>query len=154
LKKKHQPQQHEDLLRTAKTKVTKPRLAVLKCLGESDNALSPKDILEIIKNDSELEQTDLVTVYRILDAFSKIDLVHQVHPSGGYLICEHPSCSRGTHILLTCIQCQQASEVEVPTEVFAPTQWFIKNEFNFELNQHLFQIDGTCKACKEKVSKG
>jgi Fur family transcriptional regulator, ferric uptake regulator len=150
LKKKHQ---HDELLRTAKTKVTKPRLAVLKCLGESEQPLSPKDILEIIKNDADLEQTDLVTVYRILDTFSKIDLVHQVHPSGGYLICEHPSCSRGTHILLTCIQCKQANEIEIPNEIFAATQWFIETEFNFELNQHLFQIDGTCKACKKELQQ-
>jgi Fur family transcriptional regulator, ferric uptake regulator len=152
LSEKNHTAQHEELLRTAKTKVTKPRLAVLKCLGENDNPLNPKEILSIIKSDSELEQTDLVTIYRILDTFSKLELVHQVHPSGGYLICGHPSCSKGTHILLTCNQCEQAIEVEIPNEIFSATQWYIESKFNFEINKHLFQIDGLCKSCK-KTSK-
>jgi Fur family transcriptional regulator, ferric uptake regulator len=141
--------QHEELLRAAKTKVTKPRLAVLKSLEGCDNPLNPKEILEIIKKDPESEQIDQVTIYRILDTFSKLDLIHQVHPSGGYLICEHPACSRGTHILLTCTKCQQASEVEIPNEIFSSTQWYIESNYHFEINKHLFQIDGVCKNCKE-----
>ena len=143
-------QECEKILRDAGTKITKPRLAVMQFLATSSESLSPRQILEGINKEQEknsLPPVDQVSVYRILETFSKFGLVHQVFPSGGYIVCTHVNCQAALHILIHCTACEKTEEVDIPTEIFSPMKWYIQKQNGFTPKNHLFQIDGRCASC-------
>ena len=135
-------------LKDSGARLTRARMALIECLADADEPLAPKEILQ--KTQDRLkgqESVDGVTVYRILDRFCELGLVHQVSPSGGYLACTHLACTEHPHIMTFCIKCQQATEIHVPDEVMAPLLWFLRSQNKFEPKKHLFQLDGICESC-------
>ncbi len=145
-------QKCEQILRDSGAKVTKPRLAVIKLLSTATDCLSPREILEEINLTSRKKSTqviDQVSVYRILDAFLKLGLVHQVFPTGGYIACTHLNCKAGLHILIHCTECHNTEEIDIPGDIFSPLKWYIEQHKSFVPKNHLFQIDGTCMHCRK-----
>ena len=138
-------------MRRAGAKITKSRLAVIECLSASTDALTPRQILGAIAEDSSTPDIDQVSVYRVLELLVRLGLVHQIHPSGGYVPCSHIDCPEEMHILSHCVGCDQTEEVDVPKEIFAPVQWFLSTRLNFTPKEHHLQIDGLCIHCKENV---
>jgi Fe2+ or Zn2+ uptake regulation protein len=157
----HPPHSSEDrlekwlkTLRDSGNKVTKQRRLLLECLNQATEPLSARDIMRNTEGDSQTDTLDQVTVYRILETFREIGLVHQVFPSGGYLLCDHLGCSHGVHVMLHCSSCQKHEEVEIPKEIFGPMEWYLKKQQKFTPEKHLFQMDGTCGVCAAKNDKG
>ncbi len=145
-------QKCEKILRNSGAKITKPRLAVIKLLSTASGCLSPREILEEINSNSNNKSSpviDQVSVYRILDTFLKLGLVHQVFPAGGYIACTHLNCKAGLHILIHCIECHNTEEVDIPGGIFSPLKWYIEQHKKFIPKNHLFQIDGTCAHCRK-----
>ncbi len=137
-------------LKESGARLTKPRLALIDCLAAARVPLSPKEILQRTELSLDAQESiDTVTVYRILDRFCELGLVHQVAPNGDYIACTHLACSASPHIMTFCTSCQTASEIHVPEAVLAPMLWFLKDKNGFEPKEHLFQLDGTCTRCKE-----
>lgn len=136
-----------ETLKASGFRVTQSRLAVLSCLHSSDEPLSPKDLYSKIQKNKKLEKIDQVTVYRILDTLLRIGLIHQVFPSGAYVICGHNRCEEKIHAMLRCTECKNFQEVDLPNSVFSPLEWFLENEFQFSPKHHLFQMDGVCHSC-------
>ncbi|MCX6129847.1 MAG: Fur family transcriptional regulator [Proteobacteria bacterium] len=139
-------------LRESGARLTKPRLALIDCLAESRLPLSPKEIYQKTTQQLEDETIDAVTVYRILDRFAELGLVHKVAPDGDYIACTHLACEASPHIMTHCTLCHTASEIHVPEEVMAPVLWFLRNQNHFEPKKHLFQMDGICARCLLKSS--
>ncbi len=139
-------------LKESGARLTKPRLALIECLAHSQTPLSPKIILQKTAEQlDENETVDSVTVYRILDRFAELGLVHQVAPNGDYIACTHLACEASTHIMTHCTECHTASEIHVPEEILAPMLWFLKSQNQFEPKKHLFQLDGLCSKCKAEI---
>lgn len=150
----HSSHTHEDrleqwlkILRDSGNKVTRQRRILLECLNQASEPLSARDIIRNTAAEEKIEGLDQVTVYRILETFLEIGLVHQVFPSGGYLLCDHLGCKHGVHVMLHCLLCQKHSEIEIPKEIFAPMEWYLKKQQKFTPEKHLFQMDGTCAEC-------
>lgn len=148
-----QGEKFEDLcvktLKESGARLTKARLALIDCLAASRVPLSPKEIFQ--RTEASLEKNDsidTVTVYRILDRFCELGLVHRVAPNGDYVACTHLACDSSPHIMTHCIACQQASEIHIPEDIIAPLMWFMRTQKNFEPKKHLFQLDGLCDACR------
>jgi Fe2+ or Zn2+ uptake regulation protein len=135
-------------LKDTGNKVTKPRKILLECLDQATAPLSARDITKYTNDHKDLDSLDQVTVYRILETFKELGLVHQVFPSGDYLLCDHLGCQHGVHVMLRCSQCEQNKEIEIPKEVFAPMEWYLKQQMEFEPDKHLFQMNGLCHNCK------
>ncbi len=139
-------------LKESGARLTKPRMALIECLAHSKVPLSPKVILQKTAEQlDEQESIDAVTVYRILDRFSELGLVHQVAPNGDYIACTHLACEASTHIMTHCTSCDAAREIHVPEEVLAPMLWYLKSQNQFEPKKHLFQLDGICARCQAKA---
>jgi Fe2+ or Zn2+ uptake regulation protein len=139
-------------LRDSGARLTRPRLALIECLANSKVPLSPKVILQKTAEQLDEQETiDTVTVYRILDRFTELGLVHQVAPNGDYIACMHLACEASTHIMTHCLACQAAQEIHLPEEILAPMLWYLRSQNQFEVKKHLFQLDGICSACKNKV---
>ena len=137
----------EKILKNSGVKVTKCRVAVMQCLVASPLSLSPREILETISKDRSSKDVDQVSIYRILETFQKLGLVHQVYPSGGFIACSHIDCQGELHVLIHCGSCHKTAEIDVPKEVFYPTQWYLKANYGFTYQNNLFQLDGVCSAC-------
>jgi Fur family ferric uptake transcriptional regulator len=137
----------KEILRRAGAKITQPRLAVIQCLADSQQALNPREIQETIGRDPEMPTIDQVSVYRILEILQKNGLVHQVFPSGCYIACTHLECRHVFHLLIHCTCCNNSEEIHVPNEISAPLLWYLKSNQNFIPQDHLIQIDGTCSNC-------
>ncbi|MES2746260.1 MAG: Fur family transcriptional regulator [Bdellovibrionota bacterium] len=141
-------------LKESGARLTKPRMALIDCLANAKSALSPKEIFQ--RTESSLakeksESIDTVTVYRILDRFAELGLVHRVAPNGDYIACTHLSCATSPHIMTRCTQCQAAAEMHIPEDIIAPLLWFMRTQKRFEPKEHLFQLDGICEKCRPIV---
>jgi Fe2+ or Zn2+ uptake regulation protein len=138
-------------LKESGARLTRPRIALIDCLANAESALSPKEIFqrtESLLAREKAESIDTVTVYRILDRFAELGLVHRVAPHGDYIACSHLSCDSSPHIMTRCTSCQAAAEVHIPEDVIAPLLWYMRTQKRFEPKEHLFQLDGLCEACK------
>ena len=139
----------ENIIRNSGVKVTKSRVAVMQCLAASTVSLSPREILLAIEKDKAIKDVDQVSIYRILEAFQKLGLVHQVFPSGGFIACTHINCQGELHALTRCSSCQRTTEIDIPKEIFQPIQWYLKKSYGFNHQNDLLQLDGICVACAQ-----
>lgn len=139
-----------EALRASGARITKPRIAVIRCLADASNPLTARELFEQLKAQPDLQSVDQVSVYRILEALSELGLVHQVFPSGGYLPCLHQHCGAQLHVLTRCSNCEHIEELDVPQETLAPIVWFLKNNSGFQPDEHLFQMNGLCRRCQSK----
>lgn len=126
-------------------RVTETRLAVVRCLANSQQPLTAKEIFDKLDRKSKIDQ---VSVYRILEALLELDLVHQVFPSGGYIPCHHTSCEQSFHILTRCSSCNAIEESHVPADKVEPLVSYLKNKKKFYPDVHVIQINGLCVSCK------
>ncbi|MGE0174880.1 MAG: Fur family transcriptional regulator [Oligoflexales bacterium] len=135
-------------LKEAGSRVTKSRLAVWQILANQKGSASPAEIFELISADRSVGSIDQVTVYRILDTFLEIGLVHKVGPTGKFILCEHVDCQRGMHVLARCHSCSQIEEWDAPEPITAPMMWYLKEKMNFLPKGHLVEVDGICGKCQ------
>ena len=144
----------ENIIRRSGVKVTKSRVAVMRCLTVSAMSMSPREILHAISDDKTSKDVDQVSIYRILETFQKLGLVHQVYPSGKFIACTHINCEGDLHVLVHCATCLKTEEVDIPKEIFHPTQWYLKENYGFTHPNNLFQLSGSCSACSENRNRG
>ncbi len=135
-----------EALKEANLRITKPRLAVIECLANSEIPLSPKSIFDSVLKKGGLK-IDQVSVYRILEAFNQLNLIHQVFPSGDYLPCTTRCDLNSNHIILNCTKCGKVTEIHLDWNYIHKIFENVKNKFNFEPTNQMLQIDGLCALC-------
>ena len=138
-----------EVLRESGARVTQPRRAVISCLGKADKPLSAREVYEEISCDSSVSSVDQVSVYRILETLSELELVHQIFPSGKYIPCLHSNCDNIVHVIVRCTSCEAINELNIPQETFAPMQAYLQTKYDFFLDQQVFQVNGLCASCKK-----
>ncbi|BDD06392.1 Fur family transcriptional regulator [Aureibacter tunicatorum] len=124
-------------------RVTKCRRAIIDMLEESDCALAHSDLEE------QLKEFDRVTLYRTLNTFLEIGIVHKVlddHGVAKYALC-NDSCDGAKkqhsheHVHFKCKICDKTTcidSVEVP-EISLPE--------GFKVEETNILIVGVCKFC-------
>ena len=124
-------------------KATPSRLSVIKVLG-SDNQAYAHSELEVLFSDM-----DRVTLYRVLNDFEEVGLVHKiVDPSGvtRFALCKH-NCPDVLHVdEHVHFSCQKCQKVFCLDQVHAP-QIVMPEGFVARSIQTL--ISGCCKSCSE-----
>ncbi len=133
-------------LKAASFKITKPRLAVINCLADSNLPLSPKKVFEKIKNSGD-DDIDQVSVYRALDSLREVGVIHQVFPSGDYVSCQTGCEKEPSHILTQCVSCGVISEVALGTDFIHDLFQKILTQTQFKPQSHVMQINGICAEC-------
>ncbi len=137
-----------DRLKLSGARITRPRLAVMRCLAAAEAPLSAREVLEALQAKAEAPAMDQVTVYRILSAFAELGLVHQVGPAGGFIACSHLACNIDLHILSHCTSCGRSEEIDVPAEIMSPVRWYLTNAAKFSPSDHVMQVNGLCGRCR------
>ncbi len=133
-------------LKAAGHRITKSRLQVLAILENTKKALSPADIFQLVAK-SEGAELDRVTVYRILEAFEELEIVHPVG-NGRYIYCAHQTCAHDRHFIAICTKCGDTSEVGASAEFSDGITSMLKKKIGFKMTSEFFVVRGLCKNCQ------
>jgi len=138
----------EEILKNYQLRVTNARVKVLEIFQKNPFALS-QPFLE--KN---VETTDRVTLYRTLNTFEKVGLIHKVLDDTytlKYALCSKV-CSdsnilhhKHEHIHFQCSKCNQTTCLNVQIPLIQLPEDYIAHEVHFSMK-------GICKNCLNSLS--
>ena len=130
-------------LKLTKLRVTLPRRIVLEILDEADKPLNPYEIVDIAQ--AKGKKIDVVTVYRIMDAFEDFDIVHKLKGSNKFMICSTP-CDDHCHHQFICDSCGSVDDLHIDDHGFLKK--IAEKYSQIEISGHYFELSGLCKKCK------
>jgi Fur family ferric uptake transcriptional regulator len=131
--------------KTKGLRLTGPRKAIVECLGETDDWLTPATILQRAK--LRCPSLGLVTVYRTLNWLQREGFVRRIHLPDrchGYALA---SLSHGHY--LVCQECQRV--IEFATCDLAALEAKISGETGFSIEGHMLQLVGLCPSCQSRI---
>lgn len=125
------------LLKDNNQKLTKTRLRILKQLEHIKKPLNPYELLEQ-SNDKNI---DISTIYRNLELFEGLGIVHKIHSIWWYMPCSHNhnQCNK-VHDLIICNSCNTISETHIDVDT-KTLLWF---------STWPIELSWNCKSCEEK----
>lgn len=125
----------------AQKTLTPQRLSVLKALpsdGQPISAYALKDLLE-----SQSMRYNISTIYRVLDFWVALGVVHKVNSASTYVLCQDHH-THHLHVLQTCTECQQVVEACEVSQAFQ-----LPEQAAFEPSpQQVIELTGLCKDCQ------
>lgn len=127
---------------------TEARRQVFGALESSSKALSAKEIHESLQSTFQ-GSADLVSVYRNLELFQKLGMVHEVF-SGKFAVCEHGGHGGDTHVhvVSVCEQCGESSEIEDHASELCKTLNSLKASAPGLNEVKSVTLRGLCMTCK------
>lgn len=130
------------LLKKHGLKDTQPRRLVLEALSRSKAPVSHYALRDKIVSSGKT--IDTVTVYRTIETFEKIGLVHR-HPCDGHVsLCTMPE-TPGHHGFLHCTSCKNVEEY--CSEELCRKEHGIAKQSGFTPTSHISEIIGICRSC-------
>jgi Fe2+ or Zn2+ uptake regulation protein len=124
---------------------TKARAETFRLLQEAE----PQSMREILVKAAG--KVDRVSVYRNIDIFEKIGIVHRIYIGWKYKL-ELSDQFMGHHHHLSCLQCGKVIDIEDETHI----DDFIKSiakQFDFIPQSHQFEVAGYCANCARKKTQ-
>jgi Fur family zinc uptake transcriptional regulator len=139
------------LLTNSGLRLTAPRKAVISFLARISRPITITQLhAELANSCSDRTPLSKVSLYRVIADLERIQLLHQVHPTGGYLLCTHVGCSEHSHIIISCQRCNDTRESTVPGEYLSPLLFFLKNAGDLLPQYPILRIEGICKECQKE----
>lgn len=133
----------DSIFERSRLRRTKPRSLILDALSKVGRPASHKDIHARISKGKE--RIDLVTVYRTLESFERLGIVHRHMSSGGFVLCSLPE-TRGHHGFLSCESC--GSVEEFCDSELCKEENRIARSAGFEPKRHMSEVIGVCMRCR------
>lgn len=136
-------------LRSREYKLTSRREHILKVLLENtDKHLSAEEIYHLVK--LKAPETGLATVYRTLELFSDLRIIHSMDFGDGRRRFEFGSGEEGDHRHhhLICTGCGKITEVN--EDLLEELESKVNREYDFEVSDHQLKIFGLCKDCNNR----
>ena len=149
-------------------KITKPRQIIIDIISQSSKPRNPYDIAKISNN-----TVNVATVYRTMELFEQLGLVHKIRSVDGYIACStnhhadtssnsrHPepktkpaSRRQGSrtqqkthcHHYAVCTNCHTVQELEIlPTEGGHTHNHTLPQ--NFHSDKQVYELTGKCEKC-------
>ncbi|MCR1897956.1 transcriptional repressor [Irregularibacter muris] len=135
-------------LRKKGYKLTPQRRNTLNVILERDGEhLSTEEIYEYVKK--ECPEIGLATVYRTLQLFEDIGLLHKHNFDDGcnrYELADPKQDHQHHHLI--CLSCGKVSEVE--GDLLEELEQEIQTKKGFQITNHTLKFFGYCKDCKKK----
>ncbi len=139
-----------DSLKKNNLRITEARKAVYSVLADSDKSISVQGVFAKIESTSGIK-TDRVSVYRNLNLFSKLGLVHRLQ-DGKYSICAHKhDADHGhdhLHIMAICNRCDSTFEVDSHDKQICQAVNKMKSFVNSFGSFSNITFQGTCNDCR------
>jgi Fe2+ or Zn2+ uptake regulation protein len=132
-------------LRDKGYKLTKPRKLVVEAIGKAEGPMSPYEIgREMEEKGQHLDQ---VTIYRVINLLSSLNLVHKVLSRNGFIRCDLLE-EGGCHRFLVCRGCGNLKEFA--DEALCQQEDRIAQKLGFKAEHHLTESSGLCQRCRLK----
>ena len=120
---------------------TPQRMSIIDELCTARKNLSAYDLRDSLKNKGS--SFNISTIYRVLDFWIDVGVVHKMESSNTYLVC-NDSHTNHFHVLLHCTSCKSVEEsCQVSAMLSLPTS----NKFEVSGGQAV-ELNGLCKKCK------
>lgn len=136
----------EVILKKNDYRFTEPRKLVIESLEHAKQPLNAYDISDDIRNRGS--KIDTSTVYRILEVFLQLELVHFVKDKQGYIPRRKHKCQgdcKHCHHQFSCKNCSKVEDIHLDDSKFIEE---IRQKFtNFNIEDHYFEFSGLCKTC-------
>ncbi len=133
----------KDRLAAEGYRLTAPRRAVLQVLQQTETPLSPQEILA--QAHKAHPQLGLVTVYRLLNLLTGLNLLRRVHRKDG---CHgYLPASLGHHHALICQTCGRAVEFAGEADLESLISR-VEMGTGYRVEDHLLQLFGLCPGCQ------
>lgn len=130
------------VLREVGVRLTLPRRAVIRVLSEHREGLTPEEIWRLGRKIHP--GLGLVTVYRTVDLFEKLDIVRQVH-FGGSRNCIR--AKQGDTHFVVCSMCGRVTEF--PCYGLASLYGHVRAKTGYTATGHILEISGICPSCMQ-----
>ena len=127
------------LLKSHDQKITKTRLWLLERIG---NIKSPLNPYELIGKDPQAT-IDITTIYRNLELFEKIGIVHKIASLWWYMPCLHQHAHCGVHDMIICNSCHSITETHIDPYT-KKSLW---------LSEWAVELSGKCSDCQKKKNE-
>jgi Fur family ferric uptake transcriptional regulator len=138
----------EDLtneLHSSRYKLTPQRQSILQVLEDhGDSHLSAEEIYELLREESA--EIGLATVYRTLDLFLELNILHKVDFDDGRSRYELAPAKCHRHHHLVCLTCGQV--IEVKEDLLNQLEETIEQENGFLVLDHAVKFYGYCRQCR------
>lgn len=132
-------------IREAGYRLTRPRLAILDAVAESDVALTAEQVHRQAR--ARYPSLGLVTVYRTLDLMVDLGLVHRLPTEAGGQVYLRAGRTPPGHLLI-CRSCHSA--VEVPCAGLEEMTERLERQTGFTIQGHWLELFGLCPACRRE----
>ncbi len=137
----------EGVLRDHGLRITKTRLLIASSLEKFSTPFTPKDVhRDLVANST----CDFATVYRTLITYSELGVIHQVSPSGKYVICNAAPEVQGkkVHVIYRCENCSFLEERQLDQEIMSMIFYLAKKSSEgFQTKSAMLELAGRCKSC-------
>lgn len=130
------PSKAKNILKSKGYKITSAREDVIGILNKVTKPISPYEIQEELKNSGN--DYKVITIYRILDLLSKLDLTHKIYSINSYMKCD--SDHMHAHKFLVCESCHDIQSVDVKHEE-------ANDSDTFKANKEINEVMGLCSKC-------
>lgn len=128
-------------LKDAGYSVTKPRKAVFAALTDSE-AVSMAQLVKMVAGD-----IDRTSVYRTVDLFEKLGIVHRIHIGWKYKIELSEQYSHHHHHA-ACTQCGAVTSFEESQDLESDIH-ALAETLGYTLEGHTLELRGVCKKCQK-----
>jgi Fur family ferric uptake transcriptional regulator len=129
-------------------RLTQSRLKILQLLEATQKSLSPSEIFAQLQKKFKGEEFDRVTVYRILEKFEELEIVHSVG-NGKYVYCTHQACGHDKHFIAICDRCGTVKDVGGTAKTLQVLSYFLQKEAQFVMTNDSIVIRGLCQKCNK-----
>lgn len=127
------------LLQSHQLKATKQRVELLTLLRKQRLPRTAEWL------QARLQNVSVATVYRMMDDFLHVGLVHRVDLGHGHAHYEYNDPKRHHHHLV-CQECGDVRDVVVPDEERLVQR--LAKRHRFSLRSHSFELFGVCRSCQ------
>ncbi len=132
-------------LKDAGYSVTKPRKTVFSALTDSE-AVSMAQLVKMVADD-----IDRTSVYRTVDLFEKLGIIHRIHIGWKYKIELSEQYSHHHHHA-ACTQCGSISSFEEDQDLEADIH-ALAEKLGYTLEGHTLELRGVCGRCSDNVAQ-
>ena len=120
---------------------TPQRMTIIDALNSSGKNLSAYELLDLLNNKGQL--FNISTIYRVLNFWIEMGIVHKIDSSNTYLICNDKHTNH-FHLLLQCSNCKSVEEsCQISTQFSSPES----SKFSIKDGQ-VIEFLGLCNNCK------
>ena len=130
-----------ETLRTAGTRLTAPRRAVIEALVAASGHVTADDLVAVVE--AAHPGVNRSTVYRTLDALERLGLIAHVHLGHGRAVYH---LADDVHPHLVCDDC--GAVIEVPNTLFQTLAGDLHARYGFTIRPHHFAVLGRCAICQ------